>query len=65
MQRDVCICFPCKWAIPILTTRENCVGNNDYEQLAESNSQIETKHITIETGKKSTVKYLQDSLILF
>ena len=28
------------------------VGNNNYEQLAQVNSQIETKHIAIQTSNK-------------
>ena len=44
---------------------KNYVGNNNYEQLTQLNSQIETKHTTIQVSNKSTVKYLQDNLFLF
>ena len=33
----------------------NSVCNNNYEHLAQLNSQIETKHITIQPNNKSTV----------
>ena len=46
--------------ILVLIVGENYVGNKNYEQLAQLNSQIETKHIAIQTNNKSTVKYLQD-----
>ena len=32
--------------------REDDVGNNNYEQIAQLNSQIETKHIAIQTNDK-------------
>ena len=37
--------------------RENFVRNNNYEQLPQLNSQIETKHITIQTNNK--MKHLE------
>ena len=39
------------------------IGDN--EQLEQLNSQIETKHIAIQTRNKSNVKYLQANLFLF
>ena len=34
------------------------IGNNIYEQLAKINPKINTKHITIQTNNKSTIKYM-------
>ena len=41
---------------------ENCIGSNNYEHLAQLNSQIEIKHIAIQNNNKSIVKYPQDNL---
>ena len=41
------------------------IENNKYEQLAQWNPTIDTKHIAIQTNNKSNVKYLQDNLFLF
>ena len=32
------------------------IGTNNYEQVAQWNSQIDTKHIAIQTSNKYTVK---------
>ena len=49
-----CVYFlaPLKWVVLIFIAGENSVGNNNYEQLAQLNSQIETKHIEIQTNNK-------------
>ena len=68
MQRDashVYLLPPLKWVVPVLIAGENSVSNNNYEQLVELNSQIETHDIEIQTNNKSIVKYLQDNLLLF
>ena len=65
MKSDACICFPCYSVVPVLITGENSVGNKNYDQLAQLNSQIEIKHITIQTSNKPTLKYLQDNSFCF
>ena len=47
----------CVYLFPMLMScssfnfhREDDVGNNNYEQIAQLNSQIETKHIAIQTN---------------
>ena len=42
--------------VPVLIIGENHVGNNNYEQLAQLNSQIETKH---SVGKNNYEKLAQ------
>ena len=37
-------------------------NDNNYEQLAQLNSQNETKHIAIQTSNNSTIKYLQNNV---
>ena len=39
----------------VLISGENCVSNKNYKQLAQLNSQIETKHITIQFVIKGIV----------
>ena len=43
---------PCKGmhvVVLVLIVGENSIGNNNYEQLAQLNSQIETKHFVATT----------------
>ena len=45
---------------------ENSIGNINYEQLAQLNSQIETKHIVIQTNNKMKhLELIYPSLVVY
>ena len=46
--------FSMLMSVPVLINGENSIGNNNYEQLAQLNSQIESKHMGESTNLGNT-----------